>query len=55
MLICQAIPCIMHLKNRVGEKIISMLLARATEKFHQTGNVRTLTRFASNVQSIVDT
>jgi hypothetical protein len=55
MLICQAIPCIMHLENRVGEKIITILLARAAEKFQQSGNVRTLTRFASNVQSIVNT
>jgi hypothetical protein len=27
MLIMQAIPCIMHLKNRVGEKLITALLA----------------------------
>jgi hypothetical protein len=32
MLISQAILCIMHLKNRFGEKIITVLLARAAEK-----------------------
>jgi phage tail tape-measure protein len=27
MLIEQAIPCVMHLENRVGEKLITVLLA----------------------------
>jgi hypothetical protein len=28
----QAIPCILHLENRVAEKIITMLLARGAEQ-----------------------
>jgi hypothetical protein len=55
MLISQAIPCIMHLENRVGEKLITVLLARAAEKFQQRGNTRNLTRFAAQIQHIVNT
>ena len=29
--ICQAIPCILHLENRVGERILKMLLIEALE------------------------
>jgi len=39
MLISQAIPCIMHLENRVGEKLITVLLARAAEKYQETAHV----------------
>jgi len=35
MLIIQAIPCILHLENRVGEKILTMLLAIGTEVVFQ--------------------
>jgi hypothetical protein len=31
ILILQAIPCIMHLENRVGEKLITVLLAMGAE------------------------
>lgn len=55
MLISQAIPCIMHLENRVGEKLITVLIARAAEKFQQRGNTRNLTRFAAQIQHIVNT
>jgi hypothetical protein len=33
MLISQAIPCIMHLENRVGEKLVTVLLAMAANKY----------------------
>jgi hypothetical protein len=33
MLISQAIPCIMHLENRVVEKVITVLLAIAADNF----------------------
>jgi hypothetical protein len=53
MLISQAIPCIMHLENRVGEKIITVLLVRATEKCQ---NGRTIgATFLKNVQDLVNT
>jgi hypothetical protein len=56
MLIAQAIPCIMHLENRVGEKLNTVLLAMAADKYRQRTNTTTLsTRFASNIQSIVNT
>jgi hypothetical protein len=45
----------MHLENRVGEKLITVLLARAAEKFQQRGNTRNLTRFAAQIQHIVNT
>jgi hypothetical protein len=52
MLISQAIPCIMHLENRVGEKIIILLLARAAEK--RIG--RTLSvAFLQSIQNVVST
>jgi hypothetical protein len=35
LLIMQAIPCIMHLKNRVGETIITVLLSLGAELFQR--------------------
>jgi hypothetical protein len=35
MLIEQAIPCVMHLENRVVEKIITELSAMAAEQFQR--------------------
>jgi len=35
MLISQAIPCIMHRENRVGEKLVTVLLAMAAIKYQQ--------------------
>ena len=34
MLIKLAIPCIMHLENRVGEKIITFLLSFGADRYH---------------------
>jgi hypothetical protein len=55
MLIEQAIPCVMHLENRVGEKIITVLLSMAAEQFQRRRNVKSLGRFAANVHHIVNT
>jgi hypothetical protein len=56
MLICQAIPCIMHLENRVSKKLITVLLARAAENFQKRSTAWSLaTRFAQNVQHVVNT
>ncbi len=54
MLISQIIPCIMHLENRVGEKLITVLLARASEAY-QKRNTRGLQCFAARIQEIVNT
>lgn len=55
MLIEQAIPCIMHLENRVGEKLITVLLAIGAERFQRQRGVKSLSRFANNIQHIVNT
>lgn len=55
MLISQAIPCIMHLENHVVEKFITVLLARAAEKYQSRSNARTLdSRFLESIQGIVN-
>jgi hypothetical protein len=43
MLISQVIPCIIHLENRVGEKLVTFLLAMAANKYQQRTNTRSLT------------
>jgi hypothetical protein len=55
LLISQAIPCILHLENRVGEKLVTVLLAMAANKYQQRSNCRTLTRFANIIQDIFNT
>jgi hypothetical protein len=50
ILIAQAIPCIMHRENQVGEKIIMVLLGMASNKYQQQQNTRSLSRFCSSVQ-----
>jgi hypothetical protein len=55
ILISQAIPCIMHLENRVGEKLVTVLLAMAANKYQERTNTRTLTQFAIHVQNIFNT
>jgi hypothetical protein len=55
ILIIQAIPCIMHLENRVGEKLITVLLAMAAERFHQERGDRSLNQYAININHIVNT
>jgi hypothetical protein len=55
MLISQAIPCIMHLENRVGEKLVTVLLAIAANKYQRHTNTRSLPQFANRVQNVVNT
>ena len=40
MLIIQAIPCIMHLENRIGKKLITVLLAIGAEISRTTRGVK---------------
>jgi hypothetical protein len=55
ILISQAIPCIMHFENRVGEKIVTVLLAMAANKYQERSNIRSLTQFATIAQNIFNT
>jgi hypothetical protein len=55
ILLSQAIPCIMHLENRVGEKLITILLAMGAERFQRTRGIKSLTRYATGIQHIVNT
>jgi hypothetical protein len=55
ILIMQAIPCIMHLENRVGEKLITVLLSMGAERFHRERGIRSLSRFSSTISRIVNT
>jgi hypothetical protein len=55
MLIAQAIPCILHLENRVGEKLVTILLAMAATKYQEKHNCRSLTRFANTIQNVFNT
>jgi hypothetical protein len=45
----------MHLENRVGEKLITVLLAMAAEQFQRQRGVKTLGQFAVNIQHTVNT
>ena len=54
VLISQVIPFIMHIENRVGEKLITVLLACGGEQY-QKRNTKGLLYFAAQVQSIVNT
>jgi len=53
MLIMQAIPCIMHLENRVGEKILTMLLAIGAEVFQKHRPGSSLKLYIEQVENIV--
>jgi hypothetical protein len=55
MLIMQAIPCIMHLENRVGEKLITVLLAMGSEIFRRERGLKSLKRYCTAVEHIVNT
>jgi hypothetical protein len=54
VLISQTIPCIMHLENRAGEKLITVLLALGAD-LYQKRHTRGLLNLASSVQRIVNT
>ncbi len=52
MLIKQAIPCIMHLENGVGEKIITMLLSIGANHFQWENRTENLERYAKAIERI---
>jgi hypothetical protein len=53
ILIHQAIPCIMHLENRCGEKLLNILLAQAAAKYQQGRVGLSLEGFVMPVQQII--
>ena len=55
MLIIQAIPCIMHLENRVGEKLITVLLVMGAENFRTARGIKSLKRYCNSIAHIVKT
>jgi hypothetical protein len=55
ILFMQAIPCIMHLEIRVGEKLITVLLALGAELFQRRRGVKSLTQYAQSIQHVVNT
>jgi hypothetical protein len=55
MLIQQAIPCIMHLENRSGEKILTMLLSIGAETYQKRQVGAALKMYLEQVQQIVRT
>ncbi len=55
ILLSQAIPCIMHLKNRVGEKPIMVLLTMGAERYQRQRGIKSLSWFALSIQHIINT
>ncbi len=55
ILLSQAIPCIMHLENRIGEKLITVILAMGADRFQRQRGIKSLSRFVTSVQHIVNT
>jgi hypothetical protein len=55
ILIMQALPCIINLENRVGEKLITVLLALGAELFQRRRGVKSLTQYAQSIQHVVNT
>jgi hypothetical protein len=55
MLIHQAIPCIMHLENRSGEKILTMLLSVGADHYQRHRGGASLDGYVKEVQRIVQT
>ncbi|MFN9983176.1 MAG: hypothetical protein ACK53Y_24830, partial [bacterium] len=55
MLIKQAIVCIMHLEDRVGEKLITILLSIGANKFQRENATESLARYVEEMENIVQT
>ena len=45
----------MHLENRVGEKLITVLLAMGAERFQRQRGTKSLKRYVSSIQHLVNT
>jgi hypothetical protein len=55
ILIKQAIPCAMHLENRGGEKIITMVLSIGANIWQRENQTVSLERYIERIQNIVRT
>jgi hypothetical protein len=55
LLIKQAIPCIMHLENRVGGKILTTLLSIGANLYQQRRAASNINDFIAQVESIAST
>ncbi len=55
LLIKQAIPCIMHLENRVGGKILTTLLSIGANLYQQRRAASNIDDFIAQVESIAST
>jgi hypothetical protein len=55
ILIKQVVPCIMHTKNHVGEKIITVLMSIGAAAFQSERRSESLEQYAEQVQHIVQT
>jgi hypothetical protein len=55
ILIMKALPCIMHLENRISEKLITVLLAMGVELFQRHCGVKSLTSYAQSIQQVANT
>ena len=55
LLIKQVPPCIMHLENRIGEKIITMLIGYGAMRYQQRNTISTLKHYAKNIEEVVNT
>ncbi len=53
ILIKQAIICIMHMENRVGEKLITVLIALGAARFQRDRSVTSLDRYVERIQHLV--
>ena len=55
ILIKQAIPCIMHLENRGGEKIITIGLSIGANKYQRENRTERLDGFVEQIENLVRT
>jgi hypothetical protein len=53
MLIKQAIPCIMHLENRGGEKVITYVICLGAERYQKERNIVTLDGYVEQIKLVV--
>ncbi len=53
ILIKQAIPCIMHLENRAGEKIITIVLYIGAIRFQQENRSDNLERYVKQIEDLI--
>jgi len=53
ILIKQTVPCIMHMENRVGERIITVAISIGATRFQLDQRISGLNRYVDRIQNIV--